>query len=71
MSGRPTTLKRSGSDYSATIFGRLLEAATVTFWKNVSGVYTADPRKVPEAFPIDSMRRGAGETEAFRGFSMV
>ena len=26
----------------------------VTFWKNVSGVYTADPRQVPEAFPINS-----------------
>ena len=26
----------------------------MTFWKNVSGVYTADPRQVPEAFPINS-----------------
>ncbi|CAJ1427382.1 unnamed protein product [Effrenium voratum] len=55
MSGRPTTLKRSGSDYSATIFAKILEASNVTFWKNVSGVYTADPRQVPEAFPINSM----------------
>jgi len=54
-SGRPTTLKRSGSDYSATIFAKILEASNVTFWKNVSGVYTADPRQVPEAFPIQSM----------------
>ena len=30
----------------------------VTFWKNVSGVYTADPRQVPEAFPVNSMRLG-------------
>ncbi len=30
----------------------------VTFWKNVSGVYTADPRQVPEAFPIQSMSLG-------------
>lgn len=55
MSGRPTTLKRSGSDYSATIFAKILGASNVTFWKNVSGVYTADPRAVPEAFPINSM----------------
>lgn len=55
MSGRPTTLKRSGSDYSATIFAKILDASNVTFWKNVSGVYTADPRQVPEAFPINSM----------------
>lgn len=55
MSGRPTTLKRSGSDYSATIFAKILDASNVTTWKNVSGVYTADPRQVPEAFPINSM----------------
>jgi len=52
QAGAPTTLKRSGSDYSATIFARLMGASQVTFWKNVDGVYTADPRRVPEAFPI-------------------
>lgn len=25
-------------------------------WKNVNGVYTADPRRVPEAFPITSLK---------------
>ncbi|CAE7317154.1 AKHSDH2 [Symbiodinium natans] len=55
VQGRPTTLKRSGSDYSATIFAKVLDSSNVTFWKNVSGVYTADPRAVPEAFPINSM----------------
>jgi len=54
-SGRPTTLKRSGSDYSATIFAKLLGSARVVFWKNVNGVYTADPRRVPKAFSIASM----------------
>jgi len=54
-SGRPTTLKRSGSDYSATIFAKLLGASRVVFWKNVDGVYTADPRRVPDAFSISSM----------------
>eukprot|EP00928_Gymnodinium_smaydae_P037674 TRINITY_DN26112_c0_g2_i1.p1 TRINITY_DN26112_c0_g2~~TRINITY_DN26112_c0_g2_i1.p1 ORF type:complete len:939 (-),score=174.08 TRINITY_DN26112_c0_g2_i1:194-3010(-) len=54
-SGRPTTLKRSGSDYSATIFAKVLGASSVTMWKNVNGVYTADPRRVPEAFPIANM----------------
>ena len=35
--GVPTTLKRSGSDFSATIFARLLNAARVTMWKNTDG----------------------------------
>lgn len=42
--GVPTTLKRSGSDYSATIFAKLMSAGRVTMWKNTDGVYTADPR---------------------------
>ena len=56
MEGTPTTLKRSGSDYSATIFAKLMGASRITMWKNVDGVYTADPRRVPEAFPIESLK---------------
>jgi hypothetical protein len=29
LAGRPTTLKRSGSDYSATIFAKILDASNV------------------------------------------
>ena len=54
--GAPTTLKRSGSDYSATIFARLMEASGITMWKNVNGVYTADPRVVPEAYSIPELK---------------
>jgi len=54
--GAPTTLKRSGSDYSATIFARLMEASGITMWKNVNGVYTADPRVVPEAYSIPTLK---------------
>jgi aspartokinase/homoserine dehydrogenase 1 len=55
LEGVPTTLKRSGSDYSATIFAKLVGASRVTMWKNTNGVYTADPRAVPEAFPMASL----------------
>ncbi|OQR97068.1 bifunctional aspartokinase/homoserine dehydrogenase [Achlya hypogyna] len=47
--GVVTTLKRDGSDFSASIFGRVLKAADITIWTDVSGVYSADPRRVPEA----------------------
>ena len=47
--GVPTTLKRNGSDYSATIFGALLIASNISIWTDVDGVYSADPRKVKEA----------------------
>jgi aspartokinase/homoserine dehydrogenase 1 len=41
----PTTLKRNGSDFSATIFSVLTKANSVTIWKDVDGMYTADPKK--------------------------
>ncbi|MBI1877374.1 MAG: aspartate kinase [Chloroflexi bacterium] len=50
--GIPTTLGRGGSDYSATILGRALEADEVWIWTDVNGVMTTDPRVVPEAHPI-------------------
>ena len=44
--GQVTTLKRNGSDYSATIIGALLRGAHITIWTDVDGVFSADPRKV-------------------------
>jgi bifunctional aspartokinase / homoserine dehydrogenase 1 len=44
--GHVTTLKRNGSDYSATIMGALFRAKHITIWTDVDGVYSADPRKV-------------------------
>jgi len=54
-SGVPTTLKRSGTDFSATILAKLLRSGTVTLWKTVNGVYTADPQSVPTAFSVPSL----------------
>lgn len=42
--GRTTTLGREGSDYSAAIFAYCLGAESVTIWKDVPGLLTADPR---------------------------
>jgi len=53
--GRVATLKRNGSDFSATIFGALFQASHITIWTDVDGVFSADPRKVPEAFCLDEM----------------
>jgi bifunctional aspartokinase / homoserine dehydrogenase 1 len=47
--GIVTTLGRGGSDYSAAILGRALDAREVIIWTDVDGVMTADPRVVPDA----------------------
>jgi len=49
LDGVPTTLGRGGSDYTATILARCLEADEVWLWTDVDGVMTSDPRIVPEA----------------------
>ncbi len=69
--GVPTTLKRSGSDYSATIFAKLVSSARVTMWKNTDGVYTADPRRVPEAFSIDSLKYDEAMELAYFGAQVL
>ena len=53
--GKTTTLGREGSDFSAAIFATGLQAESVTVWKDVPGVMTADPRKMPEATIIPEL----------------
>ncbi len=49
VDGRPTTLGRGGSDFTATLLGAALGAERVEIWTDVSGLMTADPRIVPSA----------------------
>jgi aspartokinase/homoserine dehydrogenase 1 len=56
MDGTFATLKRDGSDYSASIFGKLLKSNAIVIWTDVSGVLSADPRRVPEAKIIPEVR---------------
>lgn len=44
-----TTLGREGSDYTAAIFANLLNGESVTIWKDVEAVMSADPRLFPDA----------------------
>lgn len=51
-SGVATTLGRGGSDYSAAIYAAALDANELQIWTDVSGMYTANPSIVRQAFPI-------------------
>ncbi|SMP09196.1 aspartate kinase [Desulfurobacterium pacificum] len=52
-SGDITTLGRGGSDTSAVALAAALNADRCDIYTDVDGVYTADPRIVPEARKID------------------
>ncbi|MEM7583727.1 MAG: bifunctional aspartate kinase/homoserine dehydrogenase I [Acidobacteriota bacterium] len=51
-SGCTTTLGRGGSDYTAALVGAAVAAEAVELWTDVDGVMSADPRAVPDAFPL-------------------
>ncbi|QNS14733.1 lysine-sensitive aspartokinase 3 [Mannheimia bovis] len=53
--GKTTTLGRGGSDYSAALLAEVLNANDVLIWTDVPGIYTTDPRVVPNAQRIDTM----------------
>ncbi len=51
--GKITTLGRGGSDLSAVAIGVAIDATEVEIYSDVNGIYTADPRIVPDAKKLD------------------
>lgn len=52
IEGETTTLGRGGSDFSAAIYAAALDADELQIWTDVSGMFTANPRVVKQAFAI-------------------
>jgi len=50
-----TTLGREGSDYSAAVFANILNAESLSIWKDVEGVMNADPKQFPDAQLISEL----------------
>ena len=53
--GTTTTLGREGSDYSAAVVAHILDAESMSVWKDVDGVLNADPKIFKDAVKIDSL----------------
>ena len=69
--GLQTTLGRNGSDYSASIFGSLLDAGKIVIWTDVDGVLSADPRLVPEAQVIEALSYNEAMELAYFGAKVL
>jgi len=54
-SGEVTTLGRGGSDFTAAIVAAALQVNRLEIWTDVSGMYTANPKLVKQAFPIERL----------------
>ena len=55
QNGKITTLGRGGSDLSAVAIGVAIDASEVEIYSDVNGIYTADPRIVPDAKKLDNI----------------
>jgi aspartate kinase len=66
-----TSLGREGSDYSAAIFANLLDADSLTIWKDVEGVMNADPKAFPDAIFIRELGYDEVIEMAFYGAQVI
>lgn len=69
--GQPTTLGREGSDYTAAVVGNLLDADSVTIWKDVPGILNADPRLFSDAVLIPELTYYDAVELAYSGAQII
>ncbi len=53
--GTTATLGREGSDYSAAVVASVIDAESMTVWKDVDGILNADPKIFPDSRKIDRL----------------
>ena len=53
--GKTTTLGRGGSDYSAAIIANATKSSALEIWTDVNGMFTANPKLVKQAQPIETI----------------
>jgi len=69
--GITTTLGREGSDFSAAIFASCLSAESVTIWKDVPGVMSADPKRLPNPTTFDELPFREAAEMTYYGASVI
>ena len=69
--GSTTTLGREGSDYSAAVVANILDAESMTVWKDVDGSLNADPKIFPEAEKIDTLNYVDTIERAYSGAQII
>jgi len=71
LDGRPTTLGRGGSDFSASILAAALDASELWIWTDVDGIMSADPRSVTDARVLDSLTYSEAAELAYNGAKVL
>ena len=71
LDGRPTTLGRGGSDFSASILASVLDAEELWIWSDVDGILSADPRLVPNARVLEEITYREAAELAYNGAKVL
>ncbi|MEJ7609173.1 MAG: aspartate kinase, partial [Bryobacteraceae bacterium] len=71
LDGRPTTLGRGGSDFSASIIAASLDATELYIWSDVDGILTADPRLVNDAQVLEEVTYNEAAELAYNGAKVL
>src|SRR5208337_1039031 len=71
VDGRPTTLGRGGSDFSASILAAALDAAELWIWTDVDGIMSADPRLVKDARVLHAVTYSEAAELAYNGAKVL
>jgi aspartate kinase len=71
LRGAKTTLGREGSDYSGAIFAYCLNAECLTIWKDVEGMYNADPKSFPKAEKLNEISYKDAIELSYYGASVI
>ena len=71
VDGRPTTLGRGGSDFSASILAAALDASELWIWTDVDGIMTGDPRLVPDARVLEEVTYNEAAELAYNGAKVL
>jgi len=66
-----TTLGREGSDFTAAIFASCLQASSVTIWKDVPGVMSADPKRIASAVVFEELPYKEAAEMTYFGASVI
>lgn len=66
-----TTFGREGSDYTGAIFANLLNAESLTIWKDVPSVMNADPKQFDFATPLPVLSYDEVIEMAFYGAQII
>ena len=66
-----STLGREGSDYTASIFAHILNAESVSIWKDVPGVLNADPKFFNDAQKLEQISYLDAIELAYYGASVI